>query len=186
MSESGNGTQPRISVLGSELKNGQALELTPLHKTIIAFRAAGLRRNEIAEVLKVTPATVTNVTKHPDAQPILARLTADHVAEVSKDTRQSIEAASMEAFLKVQNLMREGKSETVQMNCAFDIMDRAGFKPKEAAPIIQVALGDNAGVFLEAIREMKNPVEELPQLDSSEGVFGTVNNRIYGNGSDRT
>lgn len=181
MSDSGNDTQPRISVMGSELKRGQALELTPLHKTIIALKSAGLSRKEIAEVLKIDPVTITNVTKHPDAQPILARLTADHVSEVSRNTRQSIEATAFEAFLKVRNLMQEAKSETVQMNCAFDIMDRAGFKPKEAAPIVQVALGENAGVFLEAIREMKNPVEELPQLESSEGVFGTASNRVWDN-----
>jgi hypothetical protein len=167
--------------MGSELKGHQALELTPLHKTILALLAVGLKNTEIAEVLNVTPTTVSSVRNHPDGQPILARMTADHVSAVSNDVRECITAASMEAFLTVQELMRGAKNESVRMNSAFDIMDRAGFKPKEAAPTVNLSLGDGAGVFLQAMREIREPTEEYPQLESSEGVFD-INKRR--NGSD--
>lgn len=168
MSEQGS---ERISVMGSQLKSHEPLELSPRHKTILALSAVGLKNKEIAEVLGIQPATVSVVRGHPDAQPILAKLTADHVAAVSNDVRECITGASMEAFLTVQDLMRSAKNETVRMNSAFDIMDRAGFKPKEASPTVNLSLGDGAGVFLQAMREIREPTPEYPQLETSEGVF---------------
>jgi DNA-binding CsgD family transcriptional regulator len=145
------------------------LTLTPRHKTIIALASTGLSRNEIVEIIGCSPPTVTNVLKHPDAQKLLAQLTSDHVAAVTEDVGQCISGSAKEAFLKIQDLMRNAKSEVVQQNCAFDIMDRAGFKAREIPQQPTVNLGD-ATEFLQALREARGPANEKPQLSSTDGL----------------
>jgi hypothetical protein len=163
----------KLSEFGTPIERRHAMHITPLHKTIVALRATGLKPCEIAEVLRVDRVTVTSVCSHPDLQEMLARLTSEHVTSVSQDVSQGIVATSMEAFLKVRGLMRDAKSETVQLNAAFDIMDRAGFKAKDSSPAIHVHLGDKGAMFAQAVKEYKEPRPELPQLGGdSRLAFG--------------
>jgi DNA-binding CsgD family transcriptional regulator len=146
------------------------LNLTPRHKTIIALSATGLNRKEVAQIIGCAPATITNVLKHPDAERLLAQLTSDHVVGITEDVSQGISATAKEAFLTIRGLMREAKSEVVRQNCAFDIMDRAGFKAREIPQQPPVNLGDGKE-FLVALRESRGPVNEKPQIGSTDGIW---------------
>ena len=164
--------ETKISHEGSELDYWEPLRLGPRHKTVLALKASGLSGREIASVTGYGEAWVSVIINHPDAQPLLAQLTTDHVAEIATDVRSMIIGAAREAHLKVIDLMRNAKSERVQQLSAFDVLDRAGFKPKEVIQHEKIDLGDKgAQEIADALRETRADFAELPQLATSDGVF---------------
>ncbi len=158
----------KVSAEGSALRYWEPLELSPRHKTIIALAATGLTNIEIAETMGCSEVHVSIVRNHPDTEPILAKLSADHIINITEDVGQCISAAAKEAFLVNMDLMRNSASDIVKQRSAFDILDRAGFKPKEVQVRQKVVLEKGAGEEIRVgLREAYGQIQELPQMENA-------------------
>jgi len=87
----------------------------------------GLRRGEIARMLGVHPATVTNVQQSPVCQAQLSRLRARR-DESAVDMTQAIKELAPEALRTLEATLSCGLP-NVQLSAAKDILDRAGYTP---------------------------------------------------------
>lgn len=149
----------KVSKEGSVLKYWEPLELNPRHKNMIALKATGLSNNEIAQILGANAAHVSQIINHPDAKPLLAQLTTDHINSIVSDVGQAIQGSAMEMYEIVLNLARNAKKEEVRRDCAMDLLDRAGFTAKtvNAPPAVQFG-AEGAEQLIRALRESKADV----------------------------
>ncbi len=158
----------KVSEEGTALKYWEPLVLSPKHKTVLALIATGLTNQEIAETVDLGRERVSTIRNHPDAQGLLAKLTSDHINSLTEDVGQCISAAAKEAFLVNMELMRESKSDIVRQRSAFDILDRAGFKPKEVQVRQKVVLEKGAGEEIRTgLQEAYAQIQELPQMENA-------------------
>lgn len=149
----------RISKEGNALKYYEPLKLDSTHKTIVALRATGLKPGEIANIVGLSGARVSVILNHPDAQPLLAQLTTDHINNVVSDVDEMIKGSAGEAYLKVVDLMRNSGSEKIQMDCAMDLLDRAGFTAKTQQAPPQPQFGDQgAAKIVQALKDSKREI----------------------------
>jgi hypothetical protein len=95
------------------------------------MKATGLTNRQIAELCDLSESRVSVVLNHPDARVLLAERVTEFVSSLTDDLREQIQGAAGEAFQTVVQLMRRAESEKVRQMSAFDILDRAGFKPKD-------------------------------------------------------
>jgi hypothetical protein len=145
------GTLPRLRAL----RAGEVQKLHPVHLQIVMMKACGVPRKRIAQELDVTEATVTNVTKHPDAQFLLSKIlsyAADEVINV--ETR--MEAMLPEALDILAVAMREGTTET-RVKVAFGLLDRRGYGKVETTRIVNEVKveRDKADLLNTALREVR-------------------------------
>lgn len=169
--KSGPGRTPNGLGLRKESKMGSTItmnmpeKLGPQHMTVLALVATGLKNKEIATIVGCTKEHVSSIRRHPDALPLLMQLTADHVAGVVEDVGEMIKASAGEAFLKVQDLMRNAKREEVQRDCAFDLLDRAGFGKSVVAAPPAVNFGeDGARRIIEAMHDTRRELKDLKEV----------------------
>jgi hypothetical protein len=105
--------------------------LTPLHVNMVLDRAAGYQVREIAERWDYTEVQVSNILGSPDAQTILSTILAMQAgALVSMEAR--FKAIAPQALnVKVQILNDPAAPVAVRDRVATDILDRAGYAPKQ-------------------------------------------------------
>jgi predicted transcriptional regulator len=153
----------------SELKPWEPERIRPIHQQIVALAACGLKNKEIAEKLGVSESHVSVILNHPETQDLKNQLTTDYVVALTRNTRTRIEAAANEAIDKVVALMRHGKSEQVQQRSAFDILDRAGFKPREVHVNTNINLNrEDAQMLTDALHETVREVETFEEASYRE------------------
>lgn len=151
----------------TEWKPWMPEKLSPRHHMILAMRAAGVTNNDIAGALGMTPARVSVIVNHPLAQPILARLVGQAVQSTLTDVRTFIQAHAMEAMVTNVDLMRNSKKDEVRQRSVFDILDRAGFKPKEVVVNASVQVGEEgARLISTALRESVGEFYEPPAVET--------------------
>lgn len=159
------------AVITTELKPWEPDAISPRHRQALLLLAAGRTVTEAAEATGFSIARLSVVKNSPEGAAILARMTSDIIAGASQDVQARIQGTALEAFEKVKEVMRTGKEENA-LRSAFDILDRAGFKPREVQIQARMEVkGDAAGELLTALREARQPVTELPMVESTDGVF---------------
>lgn len=155
-------------VFEDELKPRHPLDVKPSHQLMIMLSSLGHKNNEIAELLDVTRETVSVVLNTPEIKHIKHELARKHVQELTQDVRSYIQGHSLEAFDTVVGLMRGAESENVRMKSAFDILDRAGFKPKDQNVNLNLNMRpEEAALIAETLRETSQPVEDLPAVEQT-------------------
>lgn len=105
--------------------------LSAAHVNMVLDRAAGFALSEIAARWEYSTAQVANVLGHPDAQTILSTILAMQAEQLSSiDSR--LKAMAPEALnVKVEILRNPEVSPAVRDRVASDILDRAGYAPKQ-------------------------------------------------------
>lgn len=159
----------------TDLKPWEPLTLSPKHMHVLTLKAGGLRNKEIAESMDLSESRVSVIVNHPDAAPIIARLTTESMRRVSRDVRDMITSVQAEAFGTVVELMRHAKSETVRMNTAFDLLDRGGHKAPEVRVNVGAEItGEAARTIKSALYESVGEYEEPQEIESAAEVLRTT------------
>ena len=84
---------------------------------------------------------------------------------MSRGVKDFIVSHSQEAIEKVVWLMQNADSEKVQQTSAFDILDRAGHKPKDVSISAQLVVEtDDAELIAQALNEISTPPETLEMV----------------------
>lgn len=147
-------------------------ELSPTHFHMIAMRAAGMRPGEIAKALGYSNSRVSVILNDPRAKQLVSRMTGDVLREFQLDVGEQIVSYAAEAAETVAGLMRMAESEQVRLSASKDILDRAGYKPKEVVTHMHAEIDhEDAQRILTALRESKEKAPELEFVEDSAGVF---------------
>ena len=162
-------TQTMRAVLSGEVARGrdrkywENLQLKPQHMQMLIMKAAGFTNNYIAEALDYTPARVSVILNHPDAQVALAALVS-YQAEELLDVRARIKAHAGEALNVKLDLMRNSKSDAVRNVAAGDILAAAGY----GAVNKSVNLNANVQARLEPeeAADLKSALRESMEVDA--------------------
>ncbi len=164
----------------TELKPWEPKELSDRHLHAIALAASGMKNNAIAALLDMSESRVSVILNDPRSRQIRAQLSSDFVSKLMTDTREVIQGHALEAVHTVVDLMRNAESERVRQTSAFDILDRAGFKPVERSITAKVELPDGAAqTFREAVSELREHDErEIEMVEDSSGIFHRVNEEV--------
>lgn len=146
----------------------QIQELSPIHKQMCMYAAMGFKNYEIAEIMNYSESRISIVLNHPDAEAMIARMTTDLINKTTDDVALRIRGATLEAQTKVLELMRSAKSESIQKECAFDILNRGGFKPREVHVNASVELPrEEAELIRETLNEMGREILYRPPVDNA-------------------
>lgn len=108
------------------LKYWENLRLKPKHMQILLMAAAGYTNNMIANKMELTPARVSVILNHPDAQTLLSALVS-YSAENLLDVKARIQAHAGEALDIALNVMRNSGDMKVQKDTAFELLKMAGY-----------------------------------------------------------
>ena len=153
------------------LKPWHPKELSTRHKQIIVMAASGLKPGEIARALEMSNSRVSVILNDPRSKMLQEEIAAEQLSHMLTDTMSYIQANAMTAAKKVVSLMNGAESERVQQTSAFDILDRAGFKPVERSISANLDLDqDMAEELMGALRESRmdeavpEPVEDTSQV----------------------
>lgn len=161
------------------LKYWENLKLKPKHLQIILMKAAGYTNNLIAQQLDLTPARVSVIVNHPDAQSLLSTLVS-YAAEDVLDIKTRIKAHAGEALDVALDVMRTTKDDAVRARTGFELLKMAGYgavEKKEVKRVVEIreeqsgrladAMEDLLGlqsIDVEAFVELSEP----PLLSGSE------------------
>ena len=157
---------------GEREKPWQPIKYKPRQEQVIALHLAGLKNNEICEVLDYSASRVSILLTDDRAQQVIAQTRGELLRDMSREVKDVIVSHSLEAIEKVVDLMHNAESEKVQQTSAFDILDRAGFKPKEVSLSAKLVIEtDDAALITEALKEISTPPEALEMVQDSSGVF---------------
>ena len=157
---------------GEPEKPWQPLRYKPKQEQVIALHVAGLTNNEICEVLDYSASRVSVLLTDSRAQEVIAQTRGDLLRDMSREVKDVIVSHSLEAIEKVVALMQDADSEKVQQTSAFDILDRAGHRPKEVSLSAKLVIEtDDAALITEALKEISTPPEALEFVQDSAGVF---------------
>jgi len=163
-----------------ELKPWEPNELSDRHMHVIALAASGMKNNAISAVLDMSESRVSVILNDPRSRAIRAELSSDFVGKLMTDTREVIQGHALEAVYAVVDLMRNGVSEQVRQRSAFDILDRAGFKPVERSVSAKVNLPDGAvDAIVQALNESKEADSHVVDMvEDSSGLFREANSEV--------
>jgi predicted transcriptional regulator len=157
---------------GNGLKPWEPKKLNSRHKQIIAMSAAGVRNKDIADLLGMSQSRVSVILNDPRSRVLERQLASDVVSQIATDVSERIQGAAGEAFDVVKNLMDNADSERVRQTSAFDILDRAGFKPKETTANLNLNVdGDQLETLVEVLKEVRERPPVLEHLQDSSDVF---------------
>lgn len=167
-----------VKSLTRPLKSYEVETLRPIHKQIIALSAAGAKNREIADMLDVAEAWVSQILRHPEAQALRNEMVADFVTQLHGDARELISAHTKEAILTVVGLMRSSPKDNIRLLAAKDILDRGGFKPQERIVSTNINLSaDDAAAIKAALSETREVVPELHETEVTSSVFAEARER---------
>lgn len=154
------------------LESWQPQNFHTRHKHIVMLHVAGMRNCDIAEQLGYTESRVSQILTDPRAKEMVARMSTEFIEQLTIETQDRIQGAALEAFEKVLYLMRHAESERIQQVSAFDILDRAGFKPKEQQISAKLVIeGSDVKRLIAALQESKSEPEALEMVQDTAGVF---------------
>lgn len=158
--------------IGPPEKAWQPKVYKPRQEQVLALHLAGLKNQEIAKVLDYSESRVSILITDPRAQELIAQTRGQLLRDMSVEVKDVIVSHSMEAVEKVVDLMRNAKSEKVQQTSAFDLLDRAGHKPKDVTVSAQMIIdSSDAKLIAEALGDISTPPEALEFVQDSAGVF---------------
>jgi predicted DNA-binding protein (UPF0251 family) len=113
-------------------------KLSPRHYVIMRYLLLGYSQKDTAEKLGISKQMVTDLYNSPlfrtEFDKRLARIMDVHAETAGKcedPVRVEIEKAKVEAIRTNIELMRQAENERVRQASAWDILDRAGYKPKD-------------------------------------------------------
>jgi len=118
----------------------QPLKLTSRHKEILRRTLLGQSQVSIAKELGMTQVGVNQIVNSDKFQRNLHALqgTVEQLLvegivdrELNDPVRQKLDEYKIDAIDEMFSLMRHAESETVRRASAADILDRAGYKPRE-------------------------------------------------------
>lgn len=150
----------------------QPQSMTNKIEVIMCMDLAGKKGNDIALELGMTPGRISIIRNSPlYLQEIEARRSQlmEEYREKQTDklvtgdpVEEALKGAALEAAGKKISLMREGKSEFVQLAASGDILDRAGYKAHQEKTKLTVELNE----------KIASRFEEALKFDSSASVGG--------------
>ena len=91
------------------------------HRRILYMKAHGMSNRDIAEVVQMSPVSIGLITRQEWFKAALVQLMN---ACGIDGVKQVIQGAAIDSVYKVIQLRDAAKSEAVQRDCAFDILDR--------------------------------------------------------------
>lgn len=149
------GTLPRER----ELLPYEAQKLRPRHIVILMDIAGGMTVPEVSERRRMTTVRINTILKHPDAQKILAALQSQSADKLS-DVNARLQQYANEMLSTQVELVRTTKNEGLKQKIAADLLDRAGYGPRQKIDINQTnrfimpaaAASAMTGALLEADR----------------------------------
>jgi len=94
---------------------------SPRHRIILLMKAQGMSNRAIASELGITPEGVGLVTRQPWFRAALVQLLNHSGVD---EVKGLIAGAAADAVYKIIELAQTAKSEQVQKDCCFDIVDR--------------------------------------------------------------
>ena len=157
---------------GEPEKPWQPIKYKPRQEQVIALHLGGLKNDEICEVTGYSPSRVSVLITDARAQEVISQARGDLLRDMSRGVKDVIVSHSLEAVEKVVFLMQNAKSEKVQQTSAFDLLDRAGHKPKDVSLSAKLVVEtDDAKLIAEALSEISTPPEALEFVQDSSGVF---------------
>ncbi len=157
---------------GEPEKPWQPKQYKPKQEQVIALHIAGLTNNEICTVLDYSPSRVSVLLTDSRAQEVISQTRGELLRDMSREVKDVIVSHSKEAIDKVVHLMKNADSEKVQQTSAFDILDRAGHKPKEVSLSTKLVVAtDDAELIAQALGDIRTPPEPLEFVQDSAGVF---------------
>jgi len=119
---------------------GSTRLMKPKHKEILRRLLLGQSQREIAQTLGMSEVGVSQIVNTSKFQQNLQLMEAaleetfvDKLTtkEIEDPVRERLDSYKLEAIDTVYRLMREAESEQVRRTSAQDILDRAGYKPRE-------------------------------------------------------
>lgn len=115
-------------------------KLNHRHYEIMRRLLRGERDKEIAEAMNITPNRISSIKHDPlfveefeRFRDLINSRTVEAIAkgEVDDPVRRRLQEIRMDALEENIALMRHAESETVRQRSAWDLLDRAGYRPKE-------------------------------------------------------
>lgn len=160
---------------GDPQKPWQPKQYKPRQEQVVRLHLAGLKNNEICSVLGYSASRVSVLLTDDRAQEVISQNRGDLLRDMSRGVKDVIVSHAQEAIEKVAFLMKNAESERVQQTSAFDILDRAGHKPKEVSLSAQLIIETHdAALITEALQEIRTPPEPLEFVQDSAGVFKSM------------
>ena len=100
--------------------------LWELHREVIRRLVLGQKPKAIAEDLRITPQTVSNIQNSAVAQKEIARLRAERDEEV-RDVQEHIAEIAPKAVEVLEEMLQENVPHNLRLKAAQDVLDRAGY-----------------------------------------------------------
>ena len=176
-------------------------ELKAQHRNICQLAFNGIKRQDIADQLEISPQTVSNVLNSPLGKAYLNGL-SDKIRETTIDVRRELVSMNKDALVALKDLLTPKAKipASVKLGAAKDILDRTGYKPTdkvnidmtfsakseeeidaEIAALEQSIKATNLTQSEEPLMlEESSSATELPSLDNqtSEDLLDDSSNRI--------
>ncbi len=181
----------------------QPLKLTSRHKEIMRRTLLGQSQVDIAKELGMTQVGVNQIVNSDKFQRNLHALqgTVEQMLvegivdrELNDPVRQKLDEYKLDAVNEMFSLMKHAESETVRRASAADILDRAGYKPREVVETqhnFNIA-GDTEDNINQALKDLgigsesKAPprLETDSSLDSDPSGWGPNSNDDWGDSDE--
>lgn len=154
------------------LKYYEPKNLSPRHKHIVALHVAGLKNQEIAEVLDFSQSRVSVILNDPRTEAIKRDLEEGFISGMLLEAQRVLQGNAAKAARTMVHLMEHAESENVQLRASADILDRTGFKAKESITIDTDVLDAEAAKLLTSVfKETQREEEEIEFVEDTAGVF---------------
>ncbi len=101
---------------------------SPRANIICLLAASGMKNVEIAEVLRISPQSVSNTINDPRAKDVIIQA-QQHASENVLDLNQRLKETAAEAYEAVVEVMRNSEDERLRAKVGFGLLDRAGYTP---------------------------------------------------------
>jgi hypothetical protein len=125
-----SGTLPRERAL----EPYEAQKLRPRHIAILMQIAAGMTVPEASEKYRMTTVRINTILKHPDSIKIMAALQSQ-AADKMSDVNARLQQYANEMLTTQVELVRTTKNEGLKSKIAADLLDRAGYGPRQKIDI---------------------------------------------------
>jgi hypothetical protein len=147
-------------------------KLSPIHKHMAVLTAAGFGTSEVARITGYSVNAVSSIKGHPDFGRFVDMMCTDLARKVTDDVAARIRAASGEALDVNLHIMRHSKNERLRQVSAFDILDRAGFKPREVHITSSVQLpASDANLIAETLGQLGREIPHRPPVDNAVSIL---------------
>jgi predicted transcriptional regulator len=143
-----NGTAPT--------SNASLSSDTPRMRLVAWLTAQGKSRTEIANILDVSPATVTNTLKHPSCKALVKSIIDEIGQDAVKTFLQTEVLSSLETLVAIRDSDEKGQ---VRIAAANSILDRALGKPTQHIESSDAKSSEAVRVENEALNSQLEAVE---------------------------